>query len=344
MPVVTAGVTNARVEPAGRTTPSTPLKVLRSRTTFDRTWSPYIQGELVVSLQSAADAAATDPRKGLCVKFTLWVTFEGVQQTLDLVAWLRARTSDFGSGETTLSFASVESLLQDAVDLTGQQYASTVSDVAVLGDALSRLVWTTVNYPLPQTASTTDGSAAFDIAADDAGWNAGVSLWDIVSGVEEPKGLSIRGDESGVAFIRSAATWTPDSSTHTYTGSDRIISVTDTVDRDSPDWANAVFINYPNSSNNFTDYGALNAGTPLKSVVLTRQTKRSAAGAATRRARRMLARGRNLQLQAFADLDCRPNKRYRTQFRGYDWTGTAQAVTFSTPAGLMDLTLNIVES
>lgn len=343
MAVYSFDLTSARIEPVDASSPSTPLRVISATVTFDRTWAPYIQGSLVCDLQTAAEAVATDPRKGLAVKFTLT---SSLGKTLPLVAWLRSRVSDIGAGTTTISFASVECLYQDNIDFNGQQWGGTT--VYELDDVVSLIMagvhW--VGDTLPNLPVTLDGSPQSSLAVADAGWAPGSSLWDLMRSVEEACGLWLRGDTDGTKLYRMAPTYSPDTSTHVLSDVDRIVSVVDTVNRDNPDWANAAFINYaPDTSGGFrTDYGYLPKAGPMKSVVITRTSRRVKTGAATAIATRMAARGRTLQITAIADLDCRPNMKYRAQFLGYDWTGTVQAVTFRYPEGLMEQALNIIET
>lgn len=348
---VIPGLSSPRVEPVNASTPSTALSVKRATLTFDRTWSPYIQGSLVCRALSPAAATASDPRKGLAVKFTLSQQVgAAAAQQLPLVAWLRSRGNDVVNDEATIAFASVESLLQDRTDFNGMQYAAAVTDVTMVNDVLGYLRWdASAAYPSSLGAvQTIDGAASFSIPAASAGWDVGTTLWEAINGAEEAGGLWVRGDTSGVVLQRSAADYSADTTTHLLTGTDRILTVSDDISRDNPDWANSAFINYVNTATGATttDYGTIATlgSVPLKTLVATRESKRVATGAALSWATRANRRGRVLTVSAIADLTCRPNQTWRVQYRGYDWTTKVQAVTFRYPEGLMDMTLNVIET
>lgn len=334
MTVVRPGLASPRVEPATVSTPSTALQVKRATITFDRTWSPYIQGTLTCRAQSGADATATDPRNGLAVKFTLTQQVDaGAQQSLPLVAWLRSRSNDLVNDEATLTFASVEALLQESGDIGGMSSGLPMTDVAIINQAL-----TAVPSPVVSSITTVDGSAAYTVAAADVGWDVNTSPWAVVSGLEDGGGLWARGDETGTALLRMQPGYSADTSTHTIAGTDRILSVIDTVDRDNPAWANRVGVTWRNV---WEVANAAGSSGPRKQMTVVRKVNRPAAGSTQAIANRWYARGRTLTVTAIADLACRPNQTWRAIFRGYDWTGKVQAVTFRYPEGLMDLTLNI---
>jgi hypothetical protein len=344
--VVTAtpGLTGAKVEAVGGTTSSVALSVKRATLTLDRTWIPYVQGSLTCRALSTADSTTADPRTGLGVKFTLTQQRTGgALQSLPIVAWLRSRSTDAVADETTITYASVESLLQDYTDWSGMQYGAAVPDTTVVQDALGYLRWTaSSSYPVAGVAQTLDGSPAVTIAAANAGWNPGTTLWQAIQAAEDASGLWIRGDTTGTQLQRSAANYSADTTTHLLTGSDGILTATDTVSRDNPDWANLVGISYPNVTPPTYDYAVLAGSTgPIKSAILTRQGKRAVAGAATPYVNRMSTRGRTLTVTALTDLSCRPNQTWRVQYRGNDWTGKVQSVTFTYPEGLMTVLINI---
>lgn len=347
MTTFTPTLSSARVEPATTTTPSTALKVKSATVTFDATWSPFIQGTLVCALQSAADNTATDPRKPMRAKFTLGQTFNGAAQSLNLDAWLRSRISDYGTRETTLTFASAECILQDYASLAGNQYAAAVDDFTVTADVLGGIDLYNMTHTLSRTNPGSTGG--FTVAAADAGWDAGTTAWDVINNLEAPKGITMRGDETGVVLARQALDYTADSSTYYMRGSDRVITVTDAIDRDSADWANGVFINYTwnKGLNSSTDYGVA-SGQPspniLKTVVINRDGHRTATGEALARANRMVKRGRTLNVTAVADLSLRPNRPVWVGFADQAWFGTLRAVTFRWPDGLMDCVIDITQA
>lgn len=349
-------VQNARVQPVGsvssdgtitRGGPETPLRVKRVNLTFDRTWSPYLQGTIVCALQTAAEAKATDPRSGLnLVKFRAAQADDGAAAVYtDYAVWLRQRSSDPIAGETTLEVASIESLMQDHVDGGSQSYSDNQQDTTILGHVLNRM-------PIFRSAiafatySNPTGAAAFTVAAADAGWDTGTSVWDAANTMESAGGLWLRGDTDGTVLYRVPADYSADSRVRSLTGSDRIISVVDTVNRDSPDWANTVFITYTynKGTQSTIDYGASGNPVVYKSVSLTRNGRKVANGEAAARAARMAKRGRSLQVTAILDLACRPNQTWYVKYGEYAWTGVIRTVTFRYPDGLMDLTFDVIES
>jgi hypothetical protein len=344
MVTVVPGLTSPRVEPPQSTTPSTALKVKRATVTFDRTWSPYIQGDMTCLLQTTAEATATDPRKGLCVKFTLTQAYgSNPVQSLPLILYLRSRSGTMLAGETVLQLASIESMLQDYVYSSGVDYTTTSggsqADTTTLSDAVAGVS----NLPALGQVVTLGGAAPFSVLMSESGWSAGSSAWDVMSSLEETGQVWLRGDETAVGLYRMAPGYSADTSTHLITGSDRVLSADDTTSRDDPNWANAVAISYPNSPGKTIVYGsAATADEPIKVAFMTRVGRHPASTAtANAIASRMRARGRQLRVTAISDLTARPNQTWRVKYRGNDWTGTLQSVAFRYPDGLMDMTINI---
>lgn len=342
----TPGLVNPRVEPIDAATPTTALRAKRATVTFDATWAPYIQGTLVCRGLTAAEAIAADPRLALGVKFQLEQSYgTAAKQTLPLAAWLRTRSLDVAGNETTLTFASVESVMQDG-DAKSQTYTANTTDVAMINQALFNMRWdaalTGKPYPIGDVV-TVGGLAAATIAAADAGWPIGTDVWTAASRAVEQFGYRLYGDETGTVLQRSSATYSPDTSVHLITGTDRVLRVTDTISRDSTRWADRVTVYYKNGTS-YTTEAARTVTRPQKAFIINRSDRNPPTSGPTPNQAafdRMNARGRQLQVAAIADLTCRPNQTYRVQYRGYDWTGTVQSVTFTYPDGLMDMTLNI---
>lgn len=346
MATITAvsAISNARVEPPfGTLTPSIPLQVKSAQLSYDRTWSPYIQGTLVCKALDAAGATATDPRLGRVVRLTWTHTYNGVTTSIPLTAWLRTRVNDRFSDTATLTFASVESIMQDYAEPDAFVNQTTDLDYQLVSHVLTDMRWTTSSsYPstLLNVEFTDPSAADANIPPANGGWNAGSTAWSIIQSVGEVAGLWYRGTESGLSLARCKPGYSADTSTHLITGTDRVISATDTVSRDSADWANQVVLSWPTTA----DYGTSGSTTgPWKSYIENRTGKARTGGAAPM-AVRMSKRGRTVDVRAITDLACRPNMTYRVKYRGDDWTGTVQAVAFSHPEGVMNMKLNVTEA
>lgn len=343
--------TSATFEKSDGTGPGT-LKVKRSQVTLDRTWSPYVQGSVVCAIPTTAsgapDQAATaaiDPRTAYVVRtaFGMLNLDTGATSSLNAVGYARSRSADYSTGELALNYSGAESLWQDYLNVSDFAQTAVKTDLQLVKSAIDTVgvAWTGGGAP-SWTVTNPDGGS-FSVAVADSLWSADASAWDFANGIEEAAGRWLRSDETGAVLV-TGADYVANTAIRTLSDADRILSLVDTIDRDSRDYANAVTVRY-NGDNPVTRTasGGFGAG-PRKTLLIDRPGKRrSYDTSATAYAQRAQRRGRSLAVTAVADLSVRPNQSWWINYLGASWFGKVQSVTFRFPEGLMDLVLNQID-
>lgn len=316
-----------------------PLKLTGVSVALDASWSPYIQATVTASPPSAADLTAIDPRAGGRLRCRLRA-FDaagvqvGASWSLDLGLRTRRRTFSRRGPTFQLDAATDEAKMQDYYSATPyvlSGFTANASDFVT--SAMSEM-----GYPLGSLVYI-NGWPDVLVAAADAVRTPETSYWDYCSQLAETAGARFFFDENNVPTW-AQPTWTPTPGTSDLVG---IYQVDDEVSRDNPAWGNYALVQY--TGNSPAQFAASDGGLlPRKGIVVSRARNKPANGnAATKVRTTAQARGRNLTVQAVADLTVRPNQLRRAAYQGQLWTGRVQSVRFDLPAGTMTVVLNVIE-
>lgn len=324
--------------------PGGTLDVKDARITLDEGWSPFIQAQLTCVVPDEAVVELLDPRRPLRASIVIRRDFGGSDPASALsdefagkkasdvtAAWagLHARDitadhfypwNDFGvrspsvrtlslavrsrprrhrDGTITLSLASDEALLQDYALVDTQSWSPTLSSVRqVVSAVLGRIGRTLV-------AGTADG--AIDPSA--SVWKPGVAAWSYVSPLVQAAGLRLWADEFGLFHLDAGLPAAPGNLSLSYTGT--ITEATDTIDRDTDDWYDAVVITYTWTDAlgaQQTQYDVASSPGFSKVLSLNYDTPYPGPGAASAVLGRALGRGRTLDLTTVSDYTATPGQ------------------------------------
>lgn len=196
--------------------PLIPLSVQSCEVTYDPSWSPYVQGSLVVAMPDQATLAKLDPRKVVTVRVDAgYVRPGGRKDTRPLCTkcYLSRRRANYPDNTLTLEFQGAE-YLADAVVAVSQAdspQAGSWSDTTTTGTAIdAALTYTGVK------ALIGSGATVYDFGADAlVGWvptgdpwvgRAGENSLEVAREVAARNDLWLRADEAGTFRVDYLAT------------------------------------------------------------------------------------------------------------------------------------------
>lgn len=352
---------------AGNT--SAPLEVKQASLTLDDSWSPFVQGRLVVAIPDAAVLELADPRNDPRVSLTF-------EERVGEAGTLEDFTADWGAGTLGTLFAGGTLADITAAHFTGwngpedagseirvnagirrrrvdhragELVLEFAGDEARLQDyALLSLVpetpgstsvRTAVSFALSKIGAVLDASAV-DATVDEAEaltWYPGTTGWDYVAGLVQSTNLRLWCDELG--------RWRLDPKDMLVIDRPLVLSefteAADDIDRDGGEWADGVVVEY--EWTDATDVRRLKrdtAGDATSSRVLKvrHETPWPGRGAAQRILDRARRRGRVLELEAISRYSAYPAAELTALPPNTPaQTGIVERVTFDWPERTMQV-------
>lgn len=359
-----------------------PLMVDAATITLDETWSPYAQASLECAPPPDGGALVTlDPRADRRVRMSLGSYFGttwpitrldiaipgGAGAPANVTAWLGGRgvrafaeefSRPYSEGDMRPSIVRHLDLMMRTRSQVDSKTSSTLrveamSDEAALQDVA--LVATS-----PESPAGTALSDAVDLAlgrigavlgethdatsleADSLAWEPGVSGWDYISPLVQTSGRRLWCDER--------RGWRLTDPLATVDGGVRITArkvVSETIDRDSEDWCEAVVVEYRWTNGagvelvRYDTAGPANAS-KVRTVHIERPYVRPGAAAAI--LRRLQGRGYTIETTAVLDPRIAPGQpTVVTLPDGRDFVGIVSRVEFRMPACEMSVVLRDAE-